>query len=872
MGNSFMLCPKYFATVLAVWCSVTVVIQSQGLSAYPTIGTMFGGEIIAISGLTFNTDDDIVCKFGEYPRVNGTYISQNEIQCVTPPFFGIGVTRIVVSLDGGATFEDRQGEIYIQTYDRLDEFHLRRVNTDSDDWNYAGRPLMIEWDHQEIEDPTVTVEVVAYREDGVEGPRWEYVYTIISSTPNDGVLTFTPAPQTAVTAGTDYGTIRLFGENKPTGRMLWAKPHALGYVLEPAYQSDPYGWSIQKCEEFYQFDLTEPDFIEGLLPCPCTLQQALVDTGRWQPDDGCSMFKGSRCTYHVGALHCVRSVIPTNLGGGNQCCYDDDGNLMFALDTDQGSTPDRYHTWGSAPYNQIGRVPSTSHWLVDVITFYYCCLWGDHCWKYMTVRATKDCIEYEPPRPAAVFGDPHFTTLDGLKYTFNDKGEFTLIKTIDDRIELQGRFEQITDDQGNEVAATVLTAIAVQDKLNNADKVEVRLAEETTLELLINGETVDFGGQEWLDFSGIAIQTSEREPGDNVTKLTIMLERGFGIELDSINDMMSLQFLLPPTLKNMITGLFGNWNDDPSDDLRTPDGTVVPADSTPDDIFYNFGRAWEIANTDMFEYDQGKSHDDYHDPTFAPLFDPPSEDELSPELRQDMDEVCGENLECQFDVRTTKRIDVGSLTKEGADQYDIIRSGTEKVVVCEYMKTPLNGTKTFKDDLKTHLVGSVITFGCDEGFVQTGTPTRECLFNGKWTGIDTVNDCIETGCGTLLPPDNGAITVVVEDGLYVAYFTCEDDYKISGASYRRCVNGVWTGLETECYVGIDPDLARSLIIGLSCAVGVALIVIVVYVIYVCRFKDDKKSDVESGAKANTEIEQVKYENNAVAIDDEGHDH
>ena len=54
------------------------------------------------------------------------------------------------------------------------------------------------------------------------------------------------------------------------------------------------------------------------------------------------------------------------------------------------------------------------------------------------------------------------------------------------------------------------------------------------------------------------------------------------------------------------------------------------------------------------------------------------------------------------------------------------------VVVCVYISTPLNGNKTFKYDQKTQLAGSVVTFGCDEGFVQTGTPTRECLSIGKW--------------------------------------------------------------------------------------------------------------------------------------------
>ena len=34
-------------------------------------------------------------------------------------------------------------------------------------------------------------------------------------------------------------------------------------------------------------------------------------------------------------------------------------------------------------------------------------------------------------------GDPHFTTMDGLTYTFNGRGEFVLLKT--ENVELQVR-------------------------------------------------------------------------------------------------------------------------------------------------------------------------------------------------------------------------------------------------------------------------------------------------------------------------------------------------------------------------------------------------------------------------------------------------
>jgi hypothetical protein len=87
-------------------------------------------------------------------------------------------------------------------------------------------------------------------------------------------------------------------------------------------------------------------------------------------------------------------------GSGNQCCYEQDGNLRYAADTYAGSTPDRSHDWGATPYGKPGYVPSLSHWIRDVVTFYYCCIWLDYtadCDYYMTRRATKDCKAYMPP-------------------------------------------------------------------------------------------------------------------------------------------------------------------------------------------------------------------------------------------------------------------------------------------------------------------------------------------------------------------------------------------------------------------------------------------------------------------------------------------
>ena len=42
-----------------------------------------------------------------------------------------------------------------------------------------------------------------------------------------------------------------------------------------------------------------------------------------------------------------------------------------------------------------------------------------------------------------MFGDPHFITFDGLGYSFNGKGEYTLVTSESRRLTVQGRTEPV---------------------------------------------------------------------------------------------------------------------------------------------------------------------------------------------------------------------------------------------------------------------------------------------------------------------------------------------------------------------------------------------------------------------------------------------
>lgn len=96
-----------------------------------------------------------------------------------------------------------------------------------------------------------------------------------------------------------------------------------------------------------------------------------------------------------------------------------------------------------------------------------------------------------------VFGDPHFVTFDNLDYTFNGKGEFVLVRSMEEKygLDVQGRFEQLPMSAYGEVRATQLTAVVARG--NSSTAIEVRLRPldarwRYRMDVLANGKRIYF--------------------------------------------------------------------------------------------------------------------------------------------------------------------------------------------------------------------------------------------------------------------------------------------------------------------------------------------------------------------------------------------
>ena len=185
-----------------------------------------------------------------------------------------------------------------------------------------------------------------------------------------------------------------------------------------------------------------------------------------------------------------------------------------------------------------------------------------------------------------MLGDPHVITLDGLQYTFNGKGEFSLIETESNTFTLQGRMVQAVSVSGEASLATVFSAIV--GKQNDSDSVQFTLSPEGGIDIAVSGEPIDFDGMMEHSFVNVVIM----DKGNNSISATF--SSGAYIEVRASNGILSLLLVsLPITFFNKTRGLMGSYNGNKFDDLTPKLGDTVgeplSVNSSLDDIHTQFG-------------------------------------------------------------------------------------------------------------------------------------------------------------------------------------------------------------------------------------------------------------------------------------------
>ena len=183
---------------------------------------------------------------------------------------------------------------------------------------------------------------------------------------------------------------------------------------------------------------------------------------------------------------------------------------------------------------------------------------------------------------ACMYGDPHLVTLDGYKYTFNGKGEFTLIGHRDDMFTLQGRMVEAENSSGLPARATVFSAVVAKQR--DSDIVEFRRSRRG-LDALVNGVMVDFENLPRQDFNNVTLS----DLGNHM--LSALFSSGAYVQAKLENGIISVLLVsLPDSFYNATYGLMGVFNKDITDDLMIRNSNEhLPLDSLSDTIHQNFG-------------------------------------------------------------------------------------------------------------------------------------------------------------------------------------------------------------------------------------------------------------------------------------------
>lgn len=742
--------------ILAGCCRREEELKEYPLTFSPEQGNMLGGTLVNLTGPCFKTSYRLTCMF-DTTSTEGVILDDNRATCVTPQLYVSGYVDFSISINNGPYYW--KGKFFVETPLTAPQGVWFKANRYQDQ---APEVLDIEWLAGNLTmdwKASVQISLYGYREISIR-PEIVYIDMLADGVPNEGYYAITTADyanrDNRELLDLEMGLIMInlteptkdFGLQKSTA--VWSRPIPLAWYFRFQWERlFGTGWPSAMCDRWIENDRNLRNFAYEVERCPCLIDQAVADKGRFLPDFNCDKDGNTECDYHFGAIHCVRTALPNEDGAGQQCCYDRDGYLMMTADKMWGGNPHRAHNLGKTPFDEANKVPSLSHWYHDVIPFYTCCKWqGEQspgCVTYrFERRASQDCVGYQPPTAATVFGDPHIYTFDDLPYTFNGKGEFVLVRvdSVRHKLDVQGRFEQISPNYLQEAKGSMLTAVAARDNISAVVEVKARPIDAIWryhLDVIVDGQRVYFDrySQKIQQFRECVVYTPSNIL--NQSHVVIMFASGAGVEVMENRGFLGTRIYLPLSFANITRGLFGNWTFDMADDFTLPDGSVGLASEASNvrDIHREFGMQWVLDDKEkpdvgrsLFTHDNYRSSNYFYDPDFEPEWD------ISPVLNvnatmkpEEIKRVCGDSYQCHFDYVVTLRRDFADMTKYYQDQFvNIKQIGLQAVVSCGALPTPPNGRKsTFN-----FLSGAEVKFDCDPGYVLLGEQRRWCYASGDW--------------------------------------------------------------------------------------------------------------------------------------------
>ena len=203
------------------------------------------------------------------------------------------------------------------------------------------------------------------------------------------------------------------------------------------------------------------------------------------------------------------------------------------------------------------------------------------------------------PPCGRVVGEPHLETFDGSHYNMQGVGEF--VATRSDELEVQVRTEPFRS------AASAIAAVAM-----STDGHQIMISSGS---VTVDGEQISESALEDPVQIGEAVLT---RTGATVAVTT---EDGDLVQVTDTTAWLDLWISLADADADRV-GLLGDVDGDPSNDLRTADGTVMEQPLGFEDLYDVFAESWRVTDgSSLFHYDDGEDTSTFTDRDFpaAPL-------------------------------------------------------------------------------------------------------------------------------------------------------------------------------------------------------------------------------------------------------------
>lgn len=408
-----------------------------------------------------------------------------------------------------------------------------------------------------------------------------------------------------------------------------------------------FNWYIRNKEQNTYNQLL---FVRGQIRCPCN--SILL---RFDPRFAISRFD------RINRVLCFASM---TVGRNTECCYKMHGSInnLGALER---SLPSAGTLLLHNPFFEQRK-----HSTEDLKPREACCIKTKHCKWFYAVRPIPRCYMRSPFNPALNFGDPHIVTLDGLNYTFNGYGEYTMLNISKKPIQFdfQARTDLATTANGTNINATIFSAFLAQDQTGS--KLQIEMSRDKKRMLVRVNEmdmTKEFDNASFVFLNqNMSVRWENQTLSASFLQTSVLLKVSLGVRF------LISEVVVDCEYRGHAKGLMGNFDGNAANDFVLPNGTILVdnATGTERNIYNNFGQKWLVNEKSLFHYDKGLTFHNYTHLDFEPIF----LDEVDKNQVEDANMKCGPNPSqaCIFDYLATGDIALAesSGTSEASAQSD----------------------------------------------------------------------------------------------------------------------------------------------------------------------------------------------------------